>query len=632
MKEKKAQTQTGRRAIRAIFSDAINELKSEKKLAAAPDPNEPRYYPDAPKIAIKPGKWEGFPDDAMPPWCPFQIVGRDVDGLVYAVTNTGHLRAISRFDDTTLFDLAAPRTNDMLHAWPAWSKEKKEIIDSETGETRLVAPKVVRLETKLCARAIINAAARLPDFDPKNQHRGRGGWRDSGNNFIWHSGRYLWTSQNGKISRAEPSMHDGYLYTRQQPTIEPWQETVDEGESPALRILEDLKTWKWTRPKLDPILVLGWIVTSLMGGSLRARPIIFMTGGAGVGKSTLHELIKHVLHGAVMSTVDTSAAGIYQQVKQDSLPIMVDELESKENSSRAQSVIELARVAYTGGEIFRGGQDHTGTSFTMRSSFLFSAINPPPMKTQDKTRMAVMNLSRLDQVNGIGRKIHVSQDNDGRMILRQIMDGWNLFENELSPFYWQVLQEQGLDSRAIDTFGTLLAAAQLVIGSTAMEDHGLPVASPTELGEMINDATALERAERVDNWHACLSHLLQSPIDAWKGGEKLTVGGVAQQYKAKDLSLEFARDRLASANLGLKIDKETKDWYLAVPKDGPMLKKIFTNEIWHDSVWWDALQQAPNNIVLRDRGNYQKVKINGDTKHCLLVDMAAFGASTDDDE
>jgi len=103
----------------------------------------------------------------------------------------------------------------------------------------------------------------------------------------------------------------------------------------------------------------------------------------------------------------------------------------------------------------------------------------------------------------------------------------------------------------------------------------------------------LERAERVDNWHACLSHLLQSNIEAWRGGEKLTVGGVVEQYGAGAIDADYARERLGAANLGLKVDKSgagggEKAWYLAVPKDGPMLKKIFAGEIWHDSVWWDA--------------------------------------------
>jgi len=138
------------------------------------------------------------------------------------------------------------------------------------------------------------------------------------------------------------------------------------------------------------------------------------------------------------------------------------------------------------------------------------------------------------------------------------------------------LQEQGLDSRAIDTFGTLLAAADLLVGKERLEEVGLPVADMAHLGELIREATALERAERVDNWHACLSHLLQSTIDAWRGGEKLTIGGVLQAYDLHEQEAAYVREKLGQANLGLKVDKEIAgQWYLAVPKDGPMLKKIF---------------------------------------------------------
>lgn len=623
-KPKKAKTQTGRKAIRAIFEDAKADLEDTKRLNFAPDPNEMRYDPAFPEEGIRPGKWEGYPDNGMPPYCPFRVVGRDVDGVVYCVTATGHLRQVTRFDDITLADLAAPLTNDAMHAWPAWSKPKVE--KNEDGEATIIPPRVVRLETKTAARAIINEAARLPDFSPKDQHRGRGGWENKNQEFLWHSGKYLWKSEGSRLIASDPTLYDGFLYTRQRPSIEPWRQSVSTEESPAQRIIQDLKTWKWARPYLDPVLTLGWIVTAFMGGALKARPIIFTTGGAGVGKSTLHELIKNVLDGAVLSTVETTAAGIYQQVKQDSLPIMVDELESKAGSNKAQSVIELARVAYTGGDILRGGQDHDGTTFTMRSAFMFSAINPPPMKTQDKTRMAVMNLSALDKTDGIGRKMNVSLDTDGRMILRQIMDGWKDFNARLMPSYWDVLRGQGLDSRAIDTFGTLLAAAELVIGEKGMIDCGLPVNDDEHLGQLIMSATALERAERVDNWHACLSHLMQSTIDAWKGGEKQTVGGVLELLRATDARLDLtnARERLACANLGLRDRGSPVHGYcLAIPKDGPMLKKIYAGEIWQDSVWWDALQQAPSSIVIRN-SDKQKVKINGDTKHCLLIDLDAF--------
>jgi len=95
----------------------------------------------------------------------------------------------------------------------------------------------------------------------------------------------------------------------------------------------------------------------------------------------------------------------------------------------------------------------------------------------------------------------------------------------------------------------------------------------------------------------------------------------------KDLDIVNARDRLRLVSLGM-VDKHKVDpnigYCLAIPADGPMLQRIFADTIWHKSVWYSALKQAPTDIVLRDRGNAQKVKINGVTKHCLLVDLNAF--------
>lgn len=92
-----------------------------------------------------------------------------------------------------------------------------------------------------------------------------------------------------------------------------------------------------------------------------------------------------------------------------------------------------------------------------------------------------------------------------------------------------------------------------------------------------------------------------------------------------------AQERLRLANLGMK-DKDSipgaKGPFLAVPPDGPELEKIFADSEFHKGVWYHALKQAPAHIVLRDKGNAQKVKINGFTKHCLLVDLAAFEAFT----
>lgn len=600
----------------------------EEAVKADPDPNQPRD-------GIKPGQWEGAPHDRMPPGCPVHVIGRDGEGVIWCRNATGDLRAVDGRSWTmaTISDLFSPYINYAYWAWPAFGKEKK--TDPETGEVSEILV-VKRVERDKLFTCLGNEASKRPLFDPGKQHRGRGGWQTSQGEFVWHSGKHLYTSRNGRIQRADPQELDGYLYTRQPETIQPWGAYDATGripveQSPALRILKQLTTWKWERGYLDPLLALGYIGVSLMGGALKVRPHIFTTGGAGVGKSTLHGLFAHVLKGVVYAFVDTTAAGIYQKMKQDCLPVMVDELENKPGSSKATSVIELARVAYSGGEIARGGADHEGTTFSMHSSFFFSAINLPQMGTQDRTRMAILNLSRLDEPNGTGHLL--TKDTDGPMILRQVMDGWEEFNTRLIPKWWEILAEQKLDSRAIDTYGTLLAVCEMLVGEQAMEDAGLPVFEFDRLGEIINAATAAERAEQLDNWHDCINRLLQSTIDAWRDGQRPTVGKVMADlagYKApSELDLDDAKKKLELVNLSARArgdgpsGQPDEGPYLAVPHQGPQLSKLFAGTKW-EGQWSLAIKQGvTSKVVINDRGKGQ-VRINGSPMRCLLIDWAAF--------
>lgn len=616
----KAQTKTGIGAIRDAWVNSQRRLEEAAKEHVFVDPNAPRE-------GIKPGQWDGAPYDRMPPGCPVHVIGRDAEGTVWCRNTTGDLVSIAKWDMATISKLFAPQLDYAHWAWPAFGKTK--ITDPTTGEVREIL-EVKRIERDKLFMCLDTAAGRRDLFDPDKQHRGRGGWTDTRDQFIWHSGKYLWRLIGGRLVHVPPSEHDGFLYTRQPNTVEPWDGPVAAAESPARRILAELCTWNWERPYLDPVLCLGWAVTALMGGALKARPVVFTTGGAGVGKSTLHDLLGHLLEGVVKRTVDTTAAGVYQAMKHDALPLMIDELESKAGSTKAETVIELARVAYSGGEIGRGGNDHNAVSFTMRSSFFFSAINPPPMKTQDKTRMAMLNLARLDKASAQNRKVLVRSDVDGRMILRQIMDGWEIFQKRLLPDWWTVLAGRGLDSRAIDTYGTLLAAAELVVGPDALEDVGLPITEAQKLGEVIEAATAVDRAEQLENWHKCINHLLACTIDAWRDGARPTIGGVLGDLKrgGLDMDVQWARARLELCNLGVRnrgdMGEPSQGPYLAVPADGPQLTKLFAQTDWHSGVWFTSLKQAPPQIVLRGRDK-TVVKINDVARRCLLIDMTAFG-------
>jgi hypothetical protein len=150
------------------------------------------------------------------------------------------------------------------------------------------------------------------------------------------------------------------------------------------------------------------------------------------------------------------------------------------------------------------------------------------MGAQDKTRMAMLNLSQLDRPGKSGRDLVLKPETDGRMILRQIMDGWKDFNDVLMPDYATILGERGLSARAIDTFGTLLAAARLLVGEV-LEEIGLPMTDAGHLGELIAEATAADRTENLDHWHKCIDTLFQSQIDAWRDGVKPTIGGVCEK-------------------------------------------------------------------------------------------------------
>jgi hypothetical protein len=619
------QTQTGLRAIRAHFETAKRGLEESAEPPIV-DPHEKRD-------GVGPGQWEGFPHDRLPPGCPVHVIGTDVNGTVYVRTARGLLRAVEKWDMPTLADLFAPDLNYLLWAWPGWGKKK--VVDEDGNEKQVAF--INRVERDKAMMAIINAASKRPLFDPSRQHRGRGGWADKHGQFIWHSGGWMWMSDRGKLTRTRPGEHDGFLYTRQADTIEPWDTPVTQEESPARRILEDLRSWNWERPYLDPVLCLGWLATSLMGGALKTRPVIFTTGGAGVGKTTLRELFRNVLDGAVFAVADTTAAGIYQKLKNDALMVLVDELENKPGSTKAQAVIDLARIAYSGDDMARGGQDHEGVTFKMYASFLFSAINPPPMTEADRSRMAILNLQRLDLDGAIGRKPNISIETDGRMLLRQVMDGWATFQSTGLQYWWDELQRQKLDSRAIDTYGTLLAAAEMLVGPQALEDIGLPVAEPGRLGQMIAEATRSERAERLDNWHKCVNHLLDGVIVSWRDGVQPTIGGTMEAlakapYLPDALELSAAQQRLALVNLSArKAGDPGQGFCLAVPKDGGQLTRIFDGTDWQKGGWWQALKQAPKHIVIRDAPERRQnnMKINGKTVFTLLIDMKAFEAYVD---
>jgi hypothetical protein len=604
--------QKGKPSVRAQFIDATHEL-AKRAVLPDPPPEQPRLVNGVEYAA---GCWPGAPMDKLPPDCPVIPLGMD-GKTAYFVDTLGQLMPVtaSEWNKKTLTVLFAMTPHFPYWAWPRFAAPPKK------GKADAL-PRINGLETDEAVACLVKAAGERGLFDPADKVRGRGAWTDRHGNLIWHSGEMLFRVEKNKLHASPPGDVDGMFYARRPPVLVPWPAPIADAETPALDILAALRTWTWERPVLDPVLMLGWLGAALLGGALPWRPTVFLTGGKGRGKSTLQGIVKALLGSTLHATADTTAAGIYQRVRQDSLPVAVDELEADDDNRKVVAVVKLARLASSGAEMFRGGQDHEGVQFRARNSFLFSSINTPPLEPQDKSRMAVLQLGKVDPKR-TAAAVLTNPDMLGRQLLRRLMDRFGDFDRVFGD--WRtILRGAGFDGRGQDTYGVLLAVASLLLTDDQLEDAGLPVTEGERMGAMLAEWTEAERAEQGDNWADCLDRILSWTIDNWKGGERPIVGDVLDRVRMTTGGLDTAsaRSMLMQAGLGLK--EENGQMLLAVPPQGVSIEKIFMGTKFTKGVWMHALKQGPAAIMQRGPENRFVIKIAGRAQRCLLIDMAAL--------
>jgi hypothetical protein len=441
--------------------------------------------------------------DVLPEDCPVIPLGAEQDGCWY-LDALGQLRFLKARDHSrnNLVHLFSPLTS-YIEAHDAWCRFDKD------GNKKGIRPEAV-------ADALMRASATAGVWSPYAKVRGRGAWRGADGDLVLHLGRRLWI--RGRMERCGLRGQHVYPVSAERPGPHPDQQR-DGPDGPAAQLLARLRTWHWERQGLDEVLLLGWICAAMLGGALHWRPAIWITGDRGTGKSTLQELVKQLLvdgEGGYFGS-DVSEAGIRQRVGYDSLPVCFDELEAEEDNQRVNKLIGLARQAASGGTILRGGSDHQGQDFIARFSVLYSSILVPPLRSQDLSRIAMLNLQPLR-----GGKPPLLRPDElamlGQRLLRRVADTWELWEERLD-IWREALLAVGYDSRGADQFGTLLAAADL-----ALHDSPPHSDSIDELVGRLAQAATIERAEEMPDWQRCLQHITSSRADHWRNGEKLTFG------------------------------------------------------------------------------------------------------------
>ncbi len=596
----------------AAATAKIHNLAAVRSMIAEAEPvRQVRVAHDRP--SAPPGDWT--PDLlGLPPDCPVRPLGIQGDRLWF-LDAIGQVRTLDPpYGKGHVLGLFCGKMEYLEWAWPRFGKS------DDKGR----AP-VSSYANEEVAAALIRACAAKGPWDSVDRIRGRGCWTDAAGNLVVHTGTAVVTG-----GRAEPpGEHDGIVYPTRARIPGPLSLREPLPFDPAAMLRPVLRSWSWGRPGIDPHLLLGWIGAAFLGAALPWRPMVFLTGDKGTGKSTLQLLLKSLFGDWLVQAADTTAAGLYQHVGLDSVPIAVDELESEADVRKQKAVLKLARLASSGAVMMRGGDRHQGVEFQARSAFLFSSINAPPLEPQDLSRMALLRLDKLKpgqaQPPIDGRTFGLI----GRAILRRLLEEWPRFTETFEAFAAE-LQRAGMDGRGQAQFGTLLACADLV-SHAGWDADRLKFADDIDSdlvpwSELLKPSEMIEFEDGVENWRGCLRHMLSVRVEAWRSGLRSTVGQVLQAYYAPgqgDDGLDITGANAMLSQAGLRIIWQRRagkvEKYLAIHNQGPLIRELMAGSKWAGElgagVWAAALRQGPRG-ELWELG---QVRVNGVQDRATLI-------------
>ena len=556
----------------AVKDEALHAARAQ---AVEPQPPAMRPLGGAPG---GPGSMQQTP--MLPEDCPVVPLGKK--GKEYFFLSA----------DQTLYSILASKftQNEMISLYGG-SLWYLEATWPRVGEKN----KITGVSTLECYAAHMASCNAKGVWDPSSKLREGGGWREADGTLVLHCGNILFTKQlNGVETQHRPGFLGYHVYSRCPSQPQPWPDRVT---GKALeQLLAGFSTFAWGRGELDGYLLLGWCVAAQMGGAIKWRPGMWIIGAKGSGKSTLQEMLENLFGGALVHASDASAAGIYQALKLSSRPVTLDEMEAQEDNRRAQAIVQLVRQASSGGLVLRGGQDHTGVEFNLRSSFLATSINHPPLGSQDLSRLTILELGKWQgQPHGLSPdKLHEL----GRKILRRIVDGWPKWEERLAM--WRAgIMRLGHSDRFADQFGTLLAAADLALHDRVPH----PDSVDTEL-ERLKVHELTDRAEERSDARDMLDYLLTTPLDL-RPGARTSVAKMLEEFlgRTADIS-EAARGRADYdlQSIGLKPFFYEKHWWLAIASYHQGLARVFDGSHWRGKsgaagVWVQAARRVSGAVV-----------------------------------
>lgn len=597
-------TKTDTEAAPVALADAF--AKPAKRVRGRKKKTEPEK-PPAP-VPASPVARRGLPI-VLPEDAPVKALGTR-EGEYYFLDSLGQIRhlpegSIGRTHILSLFG----GDQYLKQTWPIFRFDETEgkWIEQDKFDHDKMAP------------VLIASCTTRGVWDPSDKVRGCGTWAEESGALVMHCGERLYRTKDRVVHNERAGVQGALLYPRRPPLPEPlFEGTRDAGPA----ILDQLYTWNWKRNEIDPKLALGWLVASFIGQAALWRPMLWVTGGKGTGKSTLLRLFEWVhSKSALIMPSNTSQAFIYQKIGDSSLPVALDEFEAKEDNRRVQDVIDLMRIAASGGELGRGGSENNPKTYVLKSCFCAFSILIPPLTPQDISRMAILQLGQLSRNKqdpelqfsapaeydlALGNRERWSRE--GRRLRARVLEQWHRYPQTYNSYFYALMQ-QGHDSRAASQFGSLGAGYDLAMYETFSAAHAL------DWAKMLPARDLAETKGHVDEPEACLQFLLASTADLARHGTHETIRFYLDRAR-RDLDEGSRTNDPDDANrilakIGIRVyrdaerisidtktGKEGPLWWIAISNTHAKLGEIFKETHWKGrpgspGTWAQALRNLP---------------------------------------
>lgn len=558
---------------------APQPAEPDKKPDIAPPPEQgrPEVEPageDAPPAAAPRGTWV---EDAR-----FRCLGYDRGSYFYLPRGTGQI--------TELTPAGHDRKSLMPLAPLSWWERH---FPGAKGANWSVA-----------ADALIQASHRAGVFR-QERLRGRGCWpevqEDGSIQIVLHLGDRL-LAPGAKTYMDPESYRDpqNRIYERLLRLEGPSRNRALglEGAQTVLGLFRDL-LW---HEEASGMLLAGWTVLGPVCGALPWRPHVWVTGGAGAGKTWLVSNLVRPLLGGMRFYYEggSTEAGIRHEVRADALPVLYDEAEKGKDTksdARISGVVELIRSASSSAQ---GAHTAKGTSFggvmsfQIRSMFCLASIGATVRNEQDRTRISLLQLRAKEAVPARERQAHwadyrprqgfVTEERGRELVARTL--GW-LRDGRLADCLNTMTTQAAVvlgDQRSADQYGTLLAGTWVLMSDAPPSaDEGRELVASVGLKEYLH--------EQVPEGRRILRTIMQSEarIDTPHGPKTAAVGELVDVASGvmNGLDTEAANQWLNRA--GIRVMVNNGETVLAFANTSDWIPKALSNTQYSDS-WKDSLR------------------------------------------